>query len=339
MEQTSRTRALYSVVKDIEKGKYNLNSIIQRDSGAWSKLQKSEFIHSLLINLPVNTVYCIKREDGVLEVIDGLQRITTYLEYIKDEFSISKKIETVQLKEHVLYADGSSEISNVSYKLAAKKFSELDSEVQDTLLSCEMNFCEITYATDDEIRLLFHRLNNGTPLSNSNLDVTKLSDEMILELKKICSSPFFQKTVLCGKEKINSRDRDAILHTFMLMQYKSTIYTVSHSSLYKYAQKIDQDGSYIELCEKLDKALKSIDIYYYKKHKNLKKQYIPILLAVYVECMEENNNLHSYIQNVYDFLDVYDTSKESKESSTRTIYNSEQIVDRYNKFRKLANLV
>jgi uncharacterized protein with ParB-like and HNH nuclease domain len=47
----------------------------------WSNEQQSRFIESLVLELPVPAIYVIETNDGIYELIDGLQRISSYLHY------------------------------------------------------------------------------------------------------------------------------------------------------------------------------------------------------------------------------------------------------------------
>lgn len=47
----------------------------------WSEKQKSDLIESLLIGIPVPPIFVFERTDGVWELIDGLQRVSTILEF------------------------------------------------------------------------------------------------------------------------------------------------------------------------------------------------------------------------------------------------------------------
>ncbi len=45
----------------------------------WSEGQQSRFIESLLLELPIPPFFLIENDNGILELIDGLQRISSYL--------------------------------------------------------------------------------------------------------------------------------------------------------------------------------------------------------------------------------------------------------------------
>jgi hypothetical protein len=48
----------------------------------WSISQKSKLIESLLLGIPVPSIFVFEREDGSWELIDGLQRLSTILEFM-----------------------------------------------------------------------------------------------------------------------------------------------------------------------------------------------------------------------------------------------------------------
>lgn len=48
----------------------------------WDNDQKSRLIESILLGIPLPTIFVSQRRDGVWEVIDGLQRLSTILEFV-----------------------------------------------------------------------------------------------------------------------------------------------------------------------------------------------------------------------------------------------------------------
>ena len=48
----------------------------------WSDEQRSRLIESILLELPVPQIFVIENEDGVLELIDGLQRVCSVIQFI-----------------------------------------------------------------------------------------------------------------------------------------------------------------------------------------------------------------------------------------------------------------
>jgi hypothetical protein len=48
----------------------------------WSKLQKTKLIESLLLGIPVPPIFVSQRDDGVWDVVDGVQRLSTIFEFM-----------------------------------------------------------------------------------------------------------------------------------------------------------------------------------------------------------------------------------------------------------------
>lgn len=51
----------------------------------WSDQQKSQLIESILLELPIPQIFVIENQDGVLELIDGLQRTSSVLQFIEPD--------------------------------------------------------------------------------------------------------------------------------------------------------------------------------------------------------------------------------------------------------------
>ncbi len=50
----------------------------------WEESQKSRFVESVLLGLPIPPIYVFQRSDGVWELVDGLQRVSTLLQLMGD---------------------------------------------------------------------------------------------------------------------------------------------------------------------------------------------------------------------------------------------------------------
>ena len=74
--------ALESLVKRLKNEEVDLNTAFQRKAGLWSKEKKSQLIESLLLRIPLPAFYFDACDDGKWLIIDGLQRITAFYEFI-----------------------------------------------------------------------------------------------------------------------------------------------------------------------------------------------------------------------------------------------------------------
>lgn len=48
----------------------------------WSDTQKSKLIESILLGIPVPSIFVFQREDGIWELVDGLQRLSTLIQFM-----------------------------------------------------------------------------------------------------------------------------------------------------------------------------------------------------------------------------------------------------------------
>ncbi|MGC2186525.1 MAG: DUF262 domain-containing protein [Terriglobales bacterium] len=64
-----------------EKGELDIHPEFQRFF-RWSLRQKSRLIESLLLGIPVPQIFVAQRPDGVWDVVDGLQRLSTIFEFV-----------------------------------------------------------------------------------------------------------------------------------------------------------------------------------------------------------------------------------------------------------------
>jgi len=54
----------------------------------WSEYQKTKLIESIMLNIPVPSIFVSQNEDGVWDIIDGVQRLSTIFQFVgifKDE--------------------------------------------------------------------------------------------------------------------------------------------------------------------------------------------------------------------------------------------------------------
>ncbi|MFM7390523.1 MAG: DUF262 domain-containing protein [Vampirovibrionales bacterium] len=172
----------------INKGEIIINPDYQR-TFVWSDEKQSRFIESLLLNLPIPPVYMIERSDGKRELLDGLQRICTYLRFTNQlDATLFKPLqetltERIQSKDTDYDDEEDDEDSYMKDKtpdtppeelppleldgcdivtsLNGKTFEELDSSIQAKLHRKPLN-CYVFESDDKELQYrMFVRMNSG----------------------------------------------------------------------------------------------------------------------------------------------------------------------------------
>src|SRR5688572_10787661 len=64
-----------------ENGELVINPDFQRFF-RWTDLQKSKLIESLLLGIPIPSIFVFQREDGIWELVDGLQRVSSLIQFM-----------------------------------------------------------------------------------------------------------------------------------------------------------------------------------------------------------------------------------------------------------------
>lgn len=197
------------LVKKFDLKELNLNPDFQRNE-VWKDKQKSRLIESILIKIPIPSFYIDARDESNWIVIDGLQRLSTIIRYIKDEYLL-KDLEFLQ-------------------ELNGKKFSQLDRIFQRRIEDFKLTLYLIRPNTPEDIALnIFTRINTlGEPLSPQEIRHAIYNGKSTKLLKELSESEEFVSTVNptpAMKKRMN--DRELILR---LLAFKISSYTEYKSS-------------------------------------------------------------------------------------------------------------
>lgn len=80
-----------------ESGEILINPDFQRYF-RWTNTQKSRLIESILLGIPIPSIFVFQREDGIWELVDGLQRISTLIQFM----SKLPEVEDIPTKERLI---------------------------------------------------------------------------------------------------------------------------------------------------------------------------------------------------------------------------------------------
>lgn len=117
----------------------------------WTKEEASKFIDSLLLGLPVPSIFLAKVEDRKL-IIDGYQRIMTVYDFVKGTFSGDKKIFKLTNSEAI------------NYRWRGKAFAELPKDEQRRINSTTIHaiiFEQKHPKNDSGMYKIFERINTS----------------------------------------------------------------------------------------------------------------------------------------------------------------------------------
>jgi len=190
----------------------------------WSGPEKSRFIESLILGLPVPTVFlAIDSISKEYNIIDGQQRLKTLQSYLGGEFSLSGKSLSEELK-------GCYFSSDVAKSRNPKVLSRVDSRaLSDAVLHAVVIRSELPEGTPDTeyseaIIQIFKRLNtSGKPLQSQEIRASIFRGPLLSLLDGLNSLGVWRK--LFGNVHSRMKDVEAILRVLALYvqgeKYKS----------------------------------------------------------------------------------------------------------------------
>jgi len=152
----------------------------------WSQTQQSRFIESMLLGLPIPQIVLFQREDGVLELIDGLQRVSSIIRFITGTTPSAAKDEQEQ-DTNLIGCD-------LLPALNGEIFSTLEPVLQLELKRKTLRAIVIRRTNDPSLRYeMFKRLNaGGSPaeaheVRNASLRIIGKNGEDFLTFLEDCA--------------------------------------------------------------------------------------------------------------------------------------------------------
>ena len=80
-------RTIHDVIRRIDQSNYVMDPDFQRDF-IWPEDKQSKLIESVIMRIPLPVFYMAEDDQGRMVVVDGLQRLSTFRRFIKDELRL-----------------------------------------------------------------------------------------------------------------------------------------------------------------------------------------------------------------------------------------------------------
>lgn len=254
---------------DMFKGKeLNISPEFQR-LFQWSEGARSRFIESLLLEMPVPPIYVIEQDDGKYVLIDGLQRISSYL-HMRGELDAPHLDPAVQVGQKLKLTD-----CDIVKELNGRTFDDLGTALQIRLKRAFVNVKVVRKGSDPRFQYyMFKRLNTGGErLSEQqirNCTIRLLNpkfNDFIIELSKDANFKRCIETLTL--DRLNAAfDQELVLRFFA---FKNDLGSFSH----------DVSDFLTEYMEKVSDAEKGIAFDYEAERGTFKKTFE--LLAITLE--------------------------------------------------------
>ena len=180
----------------------------------WSVAQRSKLIESILLELPIPQIFLVESDNGILELIDGLQRISSVLQFLNSSL----------INLHPLVLDGCDIITDINglkfddlpiyYRLKIKR-----SPIRATIIK-KQSHSFVKYQ-------MFMRLNTGGSLLSPQ-EVRNCSSRMVeggerfyAFIQNLAAQDYFRQTIdrLSDADKEQRGDEELVLRFFAISDY------------------------------------------------------------------------------------------------------------------------
>ena len=183
------TRTIHDVIRRIDKSSYVMDPEFQRDF-IWAEDKQSKLIESVIMRIPLPVFYMAEDDEGRMVVVDGLQRLSTFQRFIKDELQL-------RLPDR--------------HELDRRRFSDLSSKLQNRVEDCNLIFYIIDSKVPERARLdIFERVNGGVPLTRQQMRNCLFMGEATRFLKEEAKTDVFRKATGHSLNFKTMRDREFV---------------------------------------------------------------------------------------------------------------------------------
>ena len=170
----------------------------------WSDEQKTNLIESILLGIPIPPVFVSQRKDGIWDVVDGLQRLSTIYQFmgiLKDENSNNIGSLTLSATKYLPSLEGKV------WNNPDDPDNSFSQELRLIIKRSKINVSIILKESDETAKYdLFQRLNTGgsdlSPQEVRNCILVMLNKEFYTWLQSLASYPAFQECIALSDRPI-----------------------------------------------------------------------------------------------------------------------------------------
>ncbi|MEZ0609478.1 DUF262 domain-containing protein [Fibrella sp. WM1] len=196
-------------------GELNISPEFQR-LFRWTEGARSRFIESLLLEMPVPPIYVIEENDGSYMLIDGLQRISSYL-HLRGELEAKHLKPPVQIGEKLILSD-----CDIVPELNGNTWDDLGTALQIKLKRAFVRVEVVRKGSDPKFKYhMFKRLNTGGELLSEqqvrNCTIRLLDPEFnnfIIKLSNYSEFSSCVTQIITYEQILKAFDQELVLRFF-----------------------------------------------------------------------------------------------------------------------------
>lgn len=217
--------SIYEMKRKYDRGKICIDPSFQRNF-VWKNKQMSELIESVIIGIPLPLIYLAESQRGDLVVVDGRQRLTTFIKFLNDEFRLNG-LRILKDINGCCFSDLEKE----------KRYSKYATSIEDFQLVVQV----IKYPTPDKVRFdIFDRVNRGgTPLNKQEMRNALYQGQSTQMLKELSEGEAFLAATGGSISPKHMKDRYIILRALCFDLYQKRKLTDADGKIVEYRSDIE----------------------------------------------------------------------------------------------------
>ena len=186
----SETRAVAAVVGRIRRNRFVMVPDFQRGF-VWEPTRQSKLIESCIMRIPLPVLYVAEGNDGRIVVVDGLQRLTTFVRFINDELKLTGL--------------------GKGHPLEGKRYSELPLKLQERVEDTQLTLYILDKNAPQRAKLdIFERVNSGVVLTRQQMRNALYNGPGTVWLYKMTRHRAFLDATGGSLNAKTMRDREAV---------------------------------------------------------------------------------------------------------------------------------
>jgi hypothetical protein len=194
----------------------------------WDVGQKSKLIESILLGIPLPSIFVFEKENGSWELIDGLQRVSTILEFMGKLRSPNGGLEPPSILEATKYLPSLHNAVWVRSDLVSgaplNDQQEIDKSHQLSIRRARIGVEILKRPSDDQTKFdLFQRLNAGGTQANAqelrNCIMLMVNADYYRAVKRAAEQPAFQTVVAVTEDQIEKQRHMEYAVRFLVHTY------------------------------------------------------------------------------------------------------------------------
>lgn len=181
----------------------------------WNDDQKSRLIESILLGIPIPPIFVSQRSDGVWDVIDGVQRLSTIFEFVGVYRDHRDRLISPLVLRATEYLPA---LDDYSWEVSSGSTKVFTDAMRRDVKRAKLEFRIIRKESDENAKYdLFQRLNSGAQLSPQearNCLLVMLNADMYSEIAALSNNSDFKDAIPLSDRQENQAYRQELVLRF-----------------------------------------------------------------------------------------------------------------------------